>query len=204
MTMDTETRATRLATFVAQTPAAAVPDDVVAKATRHVLDTFGAALAGTSAVETRSARALTGAVARDGASLWGTPCRASARDAAFVNGIAAHALELDDAGGCDHSGAVVLPAVLAALSCADRPVTGRECVTAIVLGYGHRSAAFIPDHGRRRHPSGRQGDHRIARAGCDDRYEPCVGAVGVCADQSHVLTASPTRCRRSTRSRRAS
>nr|WP_244102462.1 MmgE/PrpD family protein [Burkholderia ambifaria] len=187
--MDTETRATRLATFVAQTPAAAVPDDVVAKATRHVLDTFGAALAGTSAVETRSARALTGAVARD---------------AAFVNGIAAHALELDDAGGCDHSGAVVLPAVLAALSCADRPVTGRECVTAIVLGYGHRSVAFIPDHGRRRHPSGRQGDHRIARAGCDDRHEPCVGAVGVCAGQSHVLTASPTRCRRSTRSRRAS
>ncbi|WP_260428251.1 hypothetical protein [Burkholderia sp. Bp9031] len=51
MTMDSETRATRLATFVAQTPAAAVPDDVVAKTTRHVLDTFGAALAGTSAVE---------------------------------------------------------------------------------------------------------------------------------------------------------
>lgn len=135
MTMKSDTRATRLAAFVAQTPADALPDDVVAKAKRHVLDTFGAALAGASAVETRSARALTGAVAHGGASLWGTRRAAGARDAAFVNGIAAHALELDDSGGCDHSGAVVLPAVLAALSCAERPVTGRECVAAIVLGY---------------------------------------------------------------------
>ncbi|WP_446904736.1 MmgE/PrpD family protein [Burkholderia sp. YIM B11467] len=135
MTMDTETRATRLAAFVAQTPAVALPDDVVAKAKRHVLDTFGAALAGASAVETRSARALTGNDVHGGAALWGTRRAAGARDAAFVNGIAAHALELDDSGGCDHSGAVVLPAVLAALSCAGRPVTGRECVAAIVLGY---------------------------------------------------------------------
>ncbi|MBR8403906.1 MmgE/PrpD family protein [Burkholderia cenocepacia] len=135
MTMDTETRATRLAAFVAQTAADALPDDVVEKAKRHVLDTFGAALAGASAVETRSARALTATVAQGGASLWGTRRAAGARDAAFVNGIAAHALELDDSGGCDHSGAVVLPAVLAALSCAGRPVTGRECLAAIVLGY---------------------------------------------------------------------
>ncbi|WP_175920575.1 MmgE/PrpD family protein [Burkholderia pyrrocinia] len=135
MTMKSAARATRLAAFVAQTPADALPDDVVAKAKRHVLDTFGAALAGASAVETRSARALTGAVAQGGAPLWGTRRAAGVRDAAFVNGIAAHALELDDSGGCDHSGAVVLPAVLAALSCAERPVTGRECVAAIVLGY---------------------------------------------------------------------
>ncbi|MCA8152832.1 MmgE/PrpD family protein [Burkholderia contaminans] len=135
MTTDAQTRATRLAAFVAQTDADALPEEVVAKARRHVLDTFGAALAGTSAVETRSARALTGDTAHGGASLWGTRRTAGARDAAFVNGIAAHALELDDSGGCDHSGAVVLPAVLAALSCAGRPVTGRECVAAIVLGY---------------------------------------------------------------------
>ncbi|RQR86732.1 MULTISPECIES: MmgE/PrpD family protein [unclassified Burkholderia] len=131
----TQTRATRLATFVAQTAADAMPDDVVSKAKRHVLDTFGAALAGTFAVETCSARALTGTVGDGGATLWGTRRAAGARDAAFVNGIAAHALELDDSGGCDHSGAVVLPAVLAALSCAGRPVAGRECVAAVVLGY---------------------------------------------------------------------
>lgn len=135
MTTITQTRAAQMAAFVAHTPADAVPDEVVAKAKRHVLDTFGAALAGTSAVETRCARELTVTADPRGAVLWGTRRTAGARDAAFVNGIAAHALELDDSGGCDHSGAVVLPAVLAALSCAPSPVSGRECVTAIVLGY---------------------------------------------------------------------
>ncbi|MBN3782187.1 MmgE/PrpD family protein, partial [Burkholderia sp. Ac-20345] len=71
MTTDAQTRATRLAAFVAQTAADALPEEVVAKARRHVLDTFGAALAGTSAVETQSARALTGDTAHGGASLWG-------------------------------------------------------------------------------------------------------------------------------------
>ncbi|KVN40076.1 2-methylcitrate dehydratase [Burkholderia pyrrocinia] len=135
MTARTDTRAARLAAFVAQTPGDALPADVVAKAKRHVLDTFGAALAGASAIETRLARELAGPADRPGALLWGTRSNAGARDAAFVNGIAAHALELDDSGGCDHSGAVVLPAVLAALTCVPEPVPGRECLTAIVLGY---------------------------------------------------------------------
>ncbi|UIY31711.1 MmgE/PrpD family protein (plasmid) [Neorhizobium galegae] len=43
--------------------------------------------------------------------LWGTGLTGSPRDSAFINGVAAHAFELDDAGGCDHSGAVILPAV---------------------------------------------------------------------------------------------
>ena len=53
----------------------------------------------------------------------------------MLNGIAAHALELDDTGGCDHSGAVVLPAVMAALSMSVKPVNGRELITAVVIGY---------------------------------------------------------------------
>ncbi|RQR63183.1 MmgE/PrpD family protein [Burkholderia sp. Bp9002] len=135
MTAHAEARAARVAAFVAQTPGDALPADVVAKAKRHVLDTFGAALAGASATETRVARELAGPADRPGALLWGTRSTAGARDAAFVNGIAAHALELDDSGGCDHSGAVVLPAVLAALACVPEPVPGLECLTAIVLGY---------------------------------------------------------------------
>jgi 2-methylcitrate dehydratase PrpD len=67
--------------------------------------------------------------------VWGTNRRLSARDAAFLNGVAAHALELDDSGGCDHSGAVVLPAVLAALGKARGAVTGKQLITAVVAGY---------------------------------------------------------------------
>ncbi|WP_206997889.1 MmgE/PrpD family protein [Trinickia mobilis] len=134
MTQNPPSLAGQLAAFVAATPAGALPAEVAHKAVRHVLDTFGAALAGARALETRCALEL---VARQsgGAAAWGTPYQLTARDAAFVNGVAAHALELDDSGGCDHSGAVVLPAALAALSCTSRPVPGRELLTAVVLGY---------------------------------------------------------------------
>jgi len=122
-----------LGAFIQDTPFAALPADVVEKTKRHILDTFGATLAGALAFEPRQARAvLDGAGA---APLWGTGIRLNARDAALANGVAAHALELDDTGGCDHSGAVVLPAAMAALSACDRAVSGRELVTAVALGY---------------------------------------------------------------------
>lgn len=44
-------------------------------------------------------------------------------NAVLVNGTASHAFELDDTGGCDHSGAVVVPAALAAVEMAKRKVT---------------------------------------------------------------------------------
>jgi 2-methylcitrate dehydratase PrpD len=110
-----------------------LPAAVVDKAKRHILDTLGASLAGALAVEPRRALA---ALDRAGvAPAWGTGVKLGARDAALVNGIAAHALELDDSGGCDHSGAVVLPAALAALSVTDQPVSGAELLTAVVVGY---------------------------------------------------------------------
>jgi 2-methylcitrate dehydratase PrpD len=122
-----------LAGFIHDTRYEDLAPAVVKKTLDHILDTLGASLAGALAIEPRQALAVmdsTGTVP-----VWGTGLRLGARDAALVNGIAAHALELDDSGGCDHSGAVVLPAALAALSLADRPIPGAELVTAVVLGY---------------------------------------------------------------------
>jgi 2-methylcitrate dehydratase PrpD len=50
-----------------------------------------------------------------------------------VNGTAAHALELDDFGGCGHSGAVVIP-VLCALA-ARGDISGKQGLTALLAGY---------------------------------------------------------------------
>jgi 2-methylcitrate dehydratase PrpD len=130
------THAETLADFVHDAGFAMLPAATVAKAKRHVLDTLGAALAGATSGEARRARSVL--AASDGvgpAALWGTAERLSPRNAALVNGIAAHAFELDDTGGCDHSGAVVLPAVIAALGLAKRKVSGRDLVLAVVLGY---------------------------------------------------------------------
>jgi 2-methylcitrate dehydratase PrpD len=125
----------RLAGFAANTSCDAIPAAVVHKAKRHILDTLGATLAGATALEARNARAVMSAGSQGDVLAWGTEQTFGARDAAFVNGVAAHAIELDDSGGCDHSGAVVLPAAFAALACTERPVSGREFLAAVVMGY---------------------------------------------------------------------
>ena len=126
----------RLANFVAGARYEDVPAEIVAKAKRHILDTLGAGLAGATSEEAKRAHAVLLVTDGPGPTIvWGTHSRLSPRNAALINGTAAHAFELDDTGGCDHSGAVVLPAALAALDIARRPVSGAEFALAIVLGY---------------------------------------------------------------------
>jgi 2-methylcitrate dehydratase PrpD len=128
--------AAELGRFVARTRYEHLPVGVVAKAKRHILDTLGAALAGATSEEaTRTHAALVATEAPGPSPLWGTNLAFSPRNAALANGVAAHAFELDDTGGCDHSGAVVLPAALAALDVSNRPISGRELLAAVVLGY---------------------------------------------------------------------
>ena len=112
------------------------PAATIHKAKIHILDTLGVALAGSGSAETRLV--LDGLGLREdagSAAVWGMPLRLNPRAASFVNGVSAHAYELDDAGGCDHSGAVVLPAVLAALARSGQPVSGQRLLTCILMGY---------------------------------------------------------------------
>lgn len=123
----------RLSSFIASLDFDELPATVVEKAKIHIADTLGAALAGARSTEFRMVSSLTNG---DGvARIWGTRETASAREAALINGVAAHAFELDDAGGCDHSGAVVLPALFSALFQTGQPVSGRELIAATVAGY---------------------------------------------------------------------
>lgn len=130
-----------LARFAAETRYEDLPEDVVAKAERHILDTIGAGVAGAISKEAHLLRAslLEAGEAPSGrATLWGEGASMTPLNAALVNGTSAHAFELDDTGGCDHSGAVVLPAAAAAVELAaaeGRTVSGREFITAVVLGY---------------------------------------------------------------------
>ncbi|AUG41080.1 2-methylcitrate dehydratase [Pseudomonas chlororaphis] len=127
-------RLQRLAQFCVDSRFEDLPPALVAQATRHILDTFGAALAGAHSEVAAAARQALGDEAGP-SRVWGTDLSTSATQAALLNGIAAHALELDDTGGCDHSGAVVLPAVMAAVSLRGSALSGRELLTAVVMGY---------------------------------------------------------------------
>jgi 2-methylcitrate dehydratase PrpD len=132
----TTTAAQQLGAFCAVTRFDDLPAALAARTKQHILDTLGATLAGSAAFEPRQTLAMLTAEPSSGTSpVWGTATTLNARDAAFANAAAAHALELDDTGGCDHSGAVVLPAALAALALSKRAITGRELLTAVVLGY---------------------------------------------------------------------
>lgn len=123
----------RLARFVSALDYDAIPGTVVTKAKVHIADTLGAAIAGARSVEfalTLQAMQPVGATR-----LWGTGLSGSPRDAALINGVAAHAFELDDSGGCDHSGAVIMPAVFSALQETGARVSGRRLIAAVVAGY---------------------------------------------------------------------
>ena len=125
-----------LAGFVAGLDLARVPDDIVAYARVLLLDLLGAALAG---VDTAEARAML--LAAEGfapnagpCAIWGTSRTTTAATAALVNGVLAHAQELDDFGGADHSGAVVIPAALAVAE-AEGIDDGKRLLEAVIAGY---------------------------------------------------------------------
>lgn len=112
------------------------PASTIHKAKLHLLDTLGAGLAGSVSPETQRVwRGLGLGTDAGRSAVWGMPHNISTRSAGFINGVSAHALELDDSGGCDHSGAVVVPAALAILPELPEAVSGQRLLTAIVMGY---------------------------------------------------------------------
>lgn len=126
----------RLAIFAVETGFRDIPGPIIEKTKRHILDTLGAGIAGALSDETvKLAKVFASTESGGNVPLWGTGRSAGPRNAALANGMACHTFELDDTGGCDHSGAVVIPAALAALKLCERRVTGEEFITAVVIGY---------------------------------------------------------------------
>ncbi len=112
-----------------------LPEDVRKLAHLVLLDTLGCAMTGAGTEEVALIRrAMTQANGPGGdAMFWGTHDKAPLPLAALANGAAVHAREIDDFGGCAHSGSVVIPAALGVA--ARVGASGRELLTAIVIGY---------------------------------------------------------------------
>lgn len=165
-----ETAASRLATFVHELRYEMLPNDVVHAARRSLIDTLGAALGG---VDTDEARACLAGVkdfdTGDQVTLWGTDRRASAPAAALVNGTLSHAIEMDDFSGCDHSGAVVIPSILAVAE-AEGGRSGRDLLVAIIAGYEiarrpmEAAGGYTPHNERGWHSTGTCGSFGAAAA----------------------------------------
>lgn len=172
MPQDNQLISEQLARFVVWTKFEDIPPELVLKAQRHILDSVGAGIAGAVSPETKLLNkvfTICGETAGN-VPLWGKGIKSSARNAALNNGVSAHTFELDDTNGCDHSGAVVVPAAFAALSLCNRPIDGKEFIVAVVLGYDlarralESCGAYEPHNGAGWHSTGTCGVFGAAAA----------------------------------------
>jgi 2-methylcitrate dehydratase PrpD len=126
-----------LAQFSSSLRFAQLPEDVVSKAQLCMLDTLGCCVFGASLPPLEKLAALAAAEGcAPRASVFGLPLRTSPSLAALLNGTSAHAFQLDEIHleSTLHPGSLALPAAFA-LAEADRTVSGRDLITAMVAGY---------------------------------------------------------------------
>jgi 2-methylcitrate dehydratase PrpD len=158
------------------------PADIVELAKQCVTDFLAVTLAGTreSGAQAVAAEMLDG---RDGdgpATLIGLAQRASALDAALINGMAAHALDYDDVSlpMSAHPSVVILPALLALAE--KRKASGKQVLESFVAGYeaGARFGTYMaPTHyDSGFHGTGTMGTFAAAAA--------CAHLLGLDADRT--------------------
>ncbi len=133
-TISPETR--RLGLYMAKATQRRLPPAVVEKAKHHILDTLAAMVSGSrlSAGE-RAIAYVTRLRGLPEAGVVGTGLMLPAVDAAFANGMFAHADETDDSHRSSHThpGCAIVPAALAAAEKAH--ATGTAFLRSVVLGY---------------------------------------------------------------------
>ena len=133
---NSETLTWQLAAFFRSFVRGEIPPGVAEKAKTLILDTLGVAIAGSQSGEAHPLLdVILEAGGRKEALIWGNAARVPAISAAFINGLFAHVLEMDDTHRATylHAGAVVIPAAMAVGE--KRRVSGREFLGAVIAGY---------------------------------------------------------------------
>ncbi len=121
--------------FAVKTSLKDIPKGVVEKAKQYLYDTIGCAIGATKREQSKILQQIVQAeAAAKQATIWGTPMRSSAMQAALVNGTNAHILDYDDdhREGVLHPSTVVLPAAFAMAEL--KNASGEEFLRAYILG----------------------------------------------------------------------
>ncbi|HWP57939.1 MAG TPA: MmgE/PrpD family protein [Candidatus Acidoferrales bacterium] len=124
-----------VARFVSELRYESIPPEVIERAKRQILDVIGVALAGsTQEVGKIAARFVERTGGTPECTVWGTPLRSSAPQAAFANGIFCHATDYDDMWlpGAHPTG-VTFPATLALAE--SLGACGRRLLVAQIAAY---------------------------------------------------------------------
>ncbi|MDH4265911.1 MAG: MmgE/PrpD family protein, partial [Deltaproteobacteria bacterium] len=164
-----ETLTGKLANFIAHLNYQSLPGEVLQKAKHCLMDTLGAALAGSKMPEALIAKKLAEKLnPRKESTLFTGKGKVGVLEAAMANGIMSHVLELDDGNryAQGHPGVAVIPAVLALAE--KEKIKGKEVLPAIVAGYevfGRVGAGGNPSHFNRGfHTTGTCGTFAAAAA----------------------------------------
>lgn len=183
-----------MADFAANLKFESLPREVVEQSKLCLLDWLGAALAGSLEPPSRIVASIVRDMGGRGEStVIGTDIKAPSVNASLANGVAGHAVELDDINeeSIVHPAAPVMPA---ALAIAERDgLSGRDLLTAIVVGYeveNRIGRAMNPSHYRYWHATGTCGTFGAAAAagrllGLDG--EGMARAFGIAATQAAGL-----------------
>ena len=124
-----------IASFIRSFDAREISDAVLAPAKRHVIDTLGVGLGGTTMTLAQSLADVIPRGTTGECFLWDGTGRTNSADAALVNGTLAHSLDFDDGGVAltpMHPSSPVLPAVWALCESAKR--SGRDALAAYIVG----------------------------------------------------------------------
>lgn len=187
-----------LARFISGLRYEHIPEVALAHIRSAFADTLGVALAGAREAAPHLVRLML-APAGVEATLLGGQGRASALDAAWINGTAAHALDFDDVSqrGFGHASAFLVPAILAEAEAIG--ASGRQIVTAYAAGYEtvadltRRDADVGRYHEKGWHPTGFFGAIGAAAA-CASLLkldpEQSAMALGLAASQACGLIAN--------------
>ena len=154
-----------LGRFVADLSANHLPEDAVRVARMGFIDTIGTMMVGRKEASVRIMTEVL-APAEGPATLTFGARKATAPEAAWINGTAAHALDYDDVSLRGHPSTVLVPAILAEAETLD--ASGSDMITAYVAGYevwaelALRESGLLHEKGW--HPTGLYGAPAAAAA----------------------------------------
>jgi 2-methylcitrate dehydratase PrpD len=164
-----------------------LPEEAIYWGKIAVLDTIGVTLAGALEDGPRILDEVLGLPDSGPSLVFGTSRRASALDAALVNGTAAHALDFDNTAASlgGHVAAVMVPAMIAAGDSAAS--SGRDLLLAHAAGYETARIGYglNPEHSEKGwHPTSTLGVFAVTAA--------CARLLGLTADQTEVALGLAT------------
>lgn len=126
----------RLAQFFSELNYDEIPADVIAKSKENLIDNLGGAIAAVDVPDVKgNVQTFLRYDRTKGSTIWGTRRQSSVLTASLLNGIASHALEMDDFHPLAkiHMGTVVIPAALT-LAETER-ISGKALLASLTAGY---------------------------------------------------------------------